>query len=82
MAEHGLFNDFDGTADRKIELAVSAPLIDGDFGKSVRLEFSYQKAVPGGRSLQVPARSNTRPATIRRALRGSVSALSPLIALP
>jgi hypothetical protein len=30
-----LFNDFDGTANRKIELAVSAPLIDGDFGKSL-----------------------------------------------
>jgi hypothetical protein len=28
-----LFNDFDGTANRKIELAVSAPLIDGDFSK-------------------------------------------------
>ena len=36
-------HDFNGTADRKIELSVSAPLIDGDFGKSVRV--SYQKAM-------------------------------------
>ena len=36
-------HDFNGTADRKIALSVSAPLIDGDFGKSVKV--SYQKAM-------------------------------------
>jgi hypothetical protein len=56
-AEHRLFNDFNGTADRKIELAVSTPLIDGDFSKSIRVLVPESRA--RGRSLKVLARSNS-----------------------
>src|SRR5262245_34566609 len=37
LARHCLFNNFDGTANRKIKLTVSATLIDSDFCKSVRV---------------------------------------------
>jgi hypothetical protein len=49
VAEHRLFNNFNGTADRKIELAVSAPLIDGDFSKPIRI------FVPEGRARRLIA---------------------------
>ena len=53
LQRHGegarLFNDFDRSANRKTELAVSAPLIDGDFGKPVRI------LVPEGRARRLIA---------------------------
>src|SRR5262249_28277763 len=45
-------------------------------------EFSYQKAVPGGRSLNVLACSNTRPVATSFASCGNMTALSPVMALP
>src|SRR5271157_2745066 len=46
------------------------------------LEFSYQNAAPSGRSPKVLARSNTHPAAESLAPRGSIAALSPVMALP
>ncbi len=45
-------------------------------------EFSYQKAAPGGRSLNVLPRSNIRPITASLAPGGSTATLSPVMALP
>ena len=69
-----------GTANRKIELAVSSALIDGDFGKSVRVLVPECRArrliAEGPRALQQST------AATSRASRGSMIARSPLIALP
>ena len=73
-------DDFDRNANRKTELTVRAPLIEAISASP--LEFSYQKAMPGGRSLKVPAHSSTRPATTSLDPRCSVTALRPVIALP
>lgn len=61
----------------KTELAVRAPLVDGDFGKPVRI--LIPKAATGGRTLKVLARSNTQSATVSLALGGSMAALSPVM---
>src|ERR1700740_553971 len=42
-------------------------------------EFSYQKATPGGRSLKVLARSNTRSAAASLASDGHVAALTEVV---
>jgi hypothetical protein len=73
-------DDLNANADRKTEIAVRASLIDGAFGKPIRI--SYQKAASGGRSLKVLARSNTLPAATSLALGGSTAALNPVMALP
>jgi hypothetical protein len=77
---HYLRDDLDWNSNRETKFAVGAPLVDGDFNKPI--EFSYQKAVPGGRSLKVLACSTTRPIVTSLASCGSMTALSPVMALP
>jgi hypothetical protein len=67
--------NLDRTAERKTEVTVRAPQIDP-------FEFSYQNATPGGRSLKVLARSNTRPAAVSLASDDNMAAVTPIMALP